>query len=108
MKSIVKIGNAIVIKGMSIQEYLEFVKKIIGEDSRISKIASYKKLVEFLDRRCEENGGCDPLWDFPLDELNEREIEDYDYFFVELFDDEEPRYFETLIPIEKINIKEVL
>ena len=105
MTSVVKIGNAIVIKGMSIQEYLEFV---IGKDSRTSKITSYKKLVEFLDQRCEENGGCDPLWDFPLDELNEREIEDYDYFFVELFDGEEPRYFETLIPIEDVNLKEVL
>ena len=108
MKSVVKIGNAIVIKGMSIQEYLEFVKKIIGEDPRISKVTSYKKLVNFLDRRCEENGGCDPLWDFPLDELNGREIEDYDYFFVELFDNEEPRYFETLIEIKDVNIKEVL
>ena len=108
MKSVVKIGNAIVIKGMSIQEYLEFVKKIIGADSRISKITSYKKLVKFLDQRCEENGGCDPLWDFPLDELNERVLEDYDYFFVELFDNEEPRYFETLIEIKDVNIKEVL
>ena len=98
MKSVVKIQNHYVVKGMSVNEYAH----LVGNPSCV--INTYEELQYFLDEQSEMNNYCDPLWDFPLDELGERE--DYDYFYVELFDGEEPRYFETLITIDRI--KEVL
>ena len=101
--TIEKIRGHYVIKGLGISGYLDFIEKIIGPVPQPSKITSYSKLVKFLDKRCEENGGNDPLWDFPLDELGERD--DFEYFFVEIFDGKEPRYFETLT---KHHIKEIV
>lgn len=96
MKTIVRIGSHCVIRGMDINEYAQLVGLPV-------EVENYDELREALDLKCESSGGADPLWDFPLDELNERED---DYFFVELFDGSEPRYFETLIPVTEI--KEVL
>lgn len=97
MKTIVRIGDHCVVRGMDINEYAQLVGLPI-------EVENYDELREVLDLKCESSGGADPLWDFPLDELEERE--DEGYFFVELFDSEEPRYFETLIPVTEI--KEVL
>lgn len=100
MKEIVKIGTHYVVKGMSVNEYAHLV------GNPVESINSIEDLCHFLDDMCEAQGGCDPLWDFPLDEMQKDDIEDYGYFYVELFDGEEPRYFETLIPVTEI--KEVL
>ena len=100
MKTIVRIGDHCVVRGMDINEYAHLV------GNPVESINSIEDLCHFLDDMCEAQGGCDPLWDFPLDEMQEDSIEDYGYFYVELFDGEEPRYFETLIPITEI--KEVL
>lgn len=97
MKTIVRMGSHCVVRGMDINEYAQLVGLPI-------EVENYDELREALDLKCESSGGADPLWDFPLDELEERE--DEDYFFVELFDGSEPRYFETLIPVTEI--KEVL
>ena len=100
MRNIVKIGDAFVVRGMSNNEYAHLV-------GIFNEVTDYDLLNEALILLCEHNYGYDPLWDFPLDELQERDKEDYDYFFVELQDDEgNNRYFETLIPITQI--KEVL
>lgn len=98
MKSIIKIGTHYVVKGMSINEYAFLV-------GIFNKIKDYSMLKEALILLCEAQGGCDPLWDFPLNEMQDstiEAIEDYECFYVELFDGEEPRYFETLIPITQI------
>lgn len=99
MKSIVKIQNHYVVKGMSVNEYAHLV-------GIFNEVKDYNMLTEALILLCEAQGGCDPLWNFPLDEMQDNTIEDQGYFYVELFDGEEPRYFETLITIDKI--KEVL
>ena len=96
MKAIVRIGSHCVVRGMDINEYAQLVGLPV-------EVESCDELREALDLKCESSGGADPLWDFPLDELAERED---DCFFVELFDGSEPRYFETLIPVTEI--KEVL
>lgn len=98
MKSVVKIGTHYVVKGMNINEYA-FLVGIFNE------VKDYDMLTEALILLCEAQGGCDPLWNFPLDEMQNGTIEvteDYECFYVELFDGKEPRYFETLIPITQI------
>ncbi len=95
MKEIVKIGAHYVVKGMSVNEYAHLV-------GIFNEVKDYNMLTEALILLCEVQGGCDPLWDFPLDEMQDSTIEDQGYFYVELFDGEEPRYFETLIPITQI------
>ena len=104
MRDIVKIGDAFVVRGMSINEYAHLVSSLnCTSVVLITEINTYKDLQEMLDELSEINNYCDPLWDFPLNELEEREEQDYDYFFVELQDDEgNNRYFETLIPITQI------
>jgi len=111
MKSIVKIGEHYVVRGMSIDEYA----RLVGSPGSPTKsIDSIEDLCAFLDEMEEVQGGCDPLWDFPLDEMQDDTIEDNGFFYVELFDDSDielsghptPRYFETLIP--NTEIKEVL
>ena len=108
MKSIIKIGGHCVVRGMSIDEYA----KLVGSPTKT--IDSIDDLYNFLEEMEEAQGGCDPLWDFPLDEMQDDTIEDNGFFYVELFDDSDielsrhptPRYFETLIP--NTEIKEVL
>ena len=95
MKEIVKIGAHYVVKGMSVNEYAHLV-------GIFNEVKDYNMLTETLILLCEVQGGCDPLWDFPLDEMQDSTIEDQGYFYVELFDGEEPRYFETLITIDEI------
>ncbi len=95
MKEIVKIGAHYVVKGMSVNEYAHLV-------GIFNEVKDYNMLTEALILLCEVQGGCDPLWDFPLDEMQDSTIEDQGYFYVELFDGEEPRYFETLITIDEI------
>ena len=108
MREIVKIGDAFVVRGMSLNEYADLINSHnCTSVVLVREINTYQELQEMLDELSEINNYCDPIWDFPLDELQEREKEDYDYFFVELQDDEgDDRYFETYIPITQI--KEVL
>lgn len=84
MRNIVKMKNHYVVRGMSIREYGKLV-------NLPTNVWNYEDLCTALKQREE-----DPLWDFCLEELEEREN---NYYFVELYDKNEPRYFETLIPI---------
>lgn len=113
MKSIVKINGTCVVKGLSIQEYLELIEGSISyamrhqdiTEASFKTITNYSELRDFLD----DFMGYISIWDFPAEDLDLcYETDEGDYLYVEIFDGEEPRYFETLIPIEKINIKEVL
>ena len=101
MKTITKIGEHTVVKGLSIDDYVFFAT------GRNDKIHSYDELCMFLEEICEENNGCDPLWDFPREEMEDGTVEDNGCLYVEIYDDFlEPHYFETLIPIE--NFESVL
>lgn len=90
MKEIVKIGTHYVVKGMSVNEYAHLV-------GIFNEVKDYDVLTAALILLCEA-----PLWDFPLDEMQDGTVADQGYFYVELFDGEEPRYFETLIPVTQI------
>jgi len=113
MKSVVKINGTCVVKGLSIQEYLELIEgsilygmmhKGITEAS-FKTIANYSELRDFLDDFMEYVS----VWDFPAEDLDLRaETDEGDYLYVEIFDGDEPRYFETFIPLEDVNLKEVL
>ena len=113
MTSIVKINGTCVVKGLSIQEYLELIEgsilygmrcKGITEKS-FKTITDYWELRDFLDDFMEYVS----VWDFPAEDLDLRfEADEGDYLYVELFDGDEPRYFETFIPLKDVNLKEVL
>lgn len=87
---LVKIGNYAVVEGMSVKEYA----KLVGLNK--SNIDTYDQLCATLEEMCENNGGSDPLWDYPLEEMKEGQPEDKEHLYVELFG----HYFETLIPLE--------
>jgi hypothetical protein len=113
MKSVVKINGTCVVKGLSIQEYLELIEGSIlygmmhkgFTEASFKTIANYSELRDFLDDFMEYVS----VWDFPAEDLDLRaETDEGDYLYVEIFDGDEPRYFETFIPLEDVNLKEVL
>ena len=95
-KKIITIGTHRVAIGFTPEEYT----KIIGAP-RILKNKyddeGYTEMCDLLDEMTEMNDGCDPLWNFPRDEMEDNTIEDQGFIYVELCYDGVPRYFETIL-----------
>lgn len=95
-KKIITIGTHRVAVGFTPEEYT----KLIGAHRILENKyddEGYDELCNLLDEMVEMNGGCDPLWDFPLDEMEDNTIEDNGFIYVELCYDGVPRYFETIL-----------
>ena len=99
MKSIIKIGEHTVLKGLNSASYV----KIINYPLVLRKPSiPNSELTELLEKQQDIDYFWEPLWDYPLEEMQNGTVKDEGCFYVELIDDEGARYFETNIPNDEI------
>ena len=91
---ITKINKYYVLVGVDFNYYANMV----GNPE--TDITSFNELDDFLDNELwNKRGGCDPLWDYPLEELEDGVLENDENIYVELTDGEETRYYESFTKI---------